>query len=454
MPKADGITVLQEIRKKLTIIDADAEVLEMDIGENEWLQDIKSQTNRLAQLTNSMILLSRMEEQPQVEKIEFPISDLAEEALETFQAFAKTHNKTISGQIEPMLSMTGDEKAIRQLITILLDNAVKYSADGGKIELSLKKQKNAIHLSVFNTVESISREELTHLFFARIMKEHSLFLQAGFVGKDRGWIRKAEFFRCEFENLLRQTVRISDGMISRCVLCSEELFTPFTIPAEQGTSRLSGIPIDSGITEAEGRLQCGCSRRNNREMMQQVRQLIERAIRLLDGLIEFKENLLQEVRACRLFTANYPLLIEHILREAKLYRATLEEIRQGKAACIRNLRNTENFWNQIMMEHAMFIRGLLDPSEEELICTADKFAMDFQKLLEHAKRQECRAADWITEKSLEETKEIKEFKTAGAKGILECKIESIILPLLADHVLREANHYIRILECGYKCQEG
>lgn len=153
-----------ELKTPLTIIDADAEVLEMDIGENEWLHDIKSQTRRLAQLTNSLILLSRMEEQPQVEKIEFPISDLAEETLETFQALAKTNNKTISGQIEPMLSMTGDEKAIRQLITILLDNAVKYSEAGGRIELSLKKQKNTLCLGVFNTAESISREDLTHLF--------------------------------------------------------------------------------------------------------------------------------------------------------------------------------------------------------------------------------------------------------------------------------------------------
>lgn len=289
----------------------------------------------------------------------------------------------------------------------------------------------------------------THLFFARIMKEHSLFLQAGFVGKDRGWIRRADFFRREFENLLRQTVWISGGMISRCVWCSEELFTPFTIPAEQGTSRLSGIPIDSNITEMQRRMQGECSKCNRIEVTRQVHQINERAIRLLDGLIKFKENLLQEVRECRMFTANYPLLIEHILREAKLYRATLEEIRQGKEECFKNLQNTENFWNQIMMEHAMFIRGLLDPSEEELICTADKFAIDFENLLEQARKQDCRATGGITEKSLKETQELKEFKTAGTKGILECKIESIILPLLADHVLREANHYIRILECGY-----
>lgn len=92
----------------------------------------------------------------------------------------------------------------------------------------------------------------------------------------------------------------------------------------------------------------------------------------------------------------------------------------------------------------------MDPSEEELIDTADKFAVDFQKLLEQAKRQDCRGAGGITEKSLQETQKLKAFKTAGTKGILECKIESVILPLLADHVLREANHYIRILECGYE----
>lgn len=58
--------------------------------------------------------------------------------------------------------------------------------------------------------------------------------------------------------------------------------------------------------------------------------------------------------------------------------------------------------------------------------------------------------DALTRKSLEETLKYREFKTAGAEGILDNKIASIILPLLADHVLREANHYIRLLECGDK----
>lgn len=153
-----------ELKTPLTIIDADAEVLEMDIGKNEWLSDIQVQTKRLAQLTNSLIQLSRMEEQPQVEKIEFPLSDVVEEMVETFQALAKTQNKNLSGKIQPMLSMNGDEKAIRQLVTILMDNAVKYSDDGGRIELILEKQNNSIQLSVFNTANCISKENLPHFF--------------------------------------------------------------------------------------------------------------------------------------------------------------------------------------------------------------------------------------------------------------------------------------------------
>lgn len=164
-----------ELKTPLTIIDADAEVLEMDIGENEWLSDIQTQTKRLTELTNNLIQLSRAEEQPQIEKIEFPLSDLAEETLDGFRTLAKTQNKRLSAHIQPMLSMNGDQKAIRQLMSILMDNAVKYSDDGGKIEFTVEKQKNVIRLSVFNTAEYVSKESLPHLFdrFYRADKSRS-----------------------------------------------------------------------------------------------------------------------------------------------------------------------------------------------------------------------------------------------------------------------------------------
>ena len=129
-----------------------------------------------------------------------------------------------------------------------------------------------------------------------------------------------------------------------------------------------------------------------------------------------------------------------------MYRAILMEIIYHRSVSRKKLGNMEDFWNRIMMEHALFIRGLLDPTQEQLIETADQYAKEYKELLQIAKNRDCEAEDKLRERSLEETMRYRQFKTAGTVGILECKISSIILPLLADHVLREANHYIRLLE--------
>ncbi len=154
-----------ELKTPLTIIDADTEILEMDYGENEWLKDIQGQTKRLADLTNALVLLSRMEESQKKEmEVEFLLSDLVEEVFQTFQAPARIQEKKLTGRIVPLLSMKGDEKAIRGLITILLDNALKYSDEKGEITVTLERQKNRVRLTVWNTAEHISKEQITHLF--------------------------------------------------------------------------------------------------------------------------------------------------------------------------------------------------------------------------------------------------------------------------------------------------
>lgn len=170
-----------------------------------------------------------------------------------------------------------------------------------------------------------------------------------------------------------------------------------------------------------------------------------RILQLLDGLIGLKERILRDVLSCKLFTANYPLLIEHIIREAKLYRQYVTMIQNGQDITCEDRKKVELFWNQIMMEHALFIRGLLDPTEEELIVTADNFAKEYKKLLEEARNMTEETMKAVTDKTITETVKYRDFKKAGTEGIVGCEIKSIILPLLADHVLREANHYLRIL---------
>lgn len=281
------------------------------------------------------------------------------------------------------------------------------------------------------------------MFFGRIMKEHALFLLAAFPCGETEWKKEADRYREEFERILEETVFLAEGRVGETVLRSGEVFTEYTENAERQTQQLTGIPINIRITQAEKRLRSGMTGQMNRETMQQVRRLNQRVLRLLNGLISFKERILREVTACRLYTANYPLLIEHILREARWYRQMLTDIERGNVqnGCSRTI---EMFWNQIMMEHAEFIRGLLDPTEGELINTANDFANDFWDLLQKAKEQDCKVSEALARETMQTTEKYRDFKAAGADGILSCKVRSIILPLLADHVLCEANHYLRL----------
>lgn len=292
-----------------------------------------------------------------------------------------------------------------------------------------------------------------HLFFARIMREHAMFLLAGFPAGEEEYRKRADWIREQFEDLLRQTVALANGMVRESVLASGEVVTEFTEMAECQTKKLAGVSIDVEITKAEQCLKAGLPGNINCRTMQQVRRLNQSVLWLLNELIQFKEKILLKVADCNLYTTNYPLLIEHILREAKLYRQILTELERNGTITSQNLKATELFWNQIMMEHAQFIRGLLDPTECELIETADAFAGDYCRLLEEAKNQDCRAMEELTRQTLETTEKYRDFKAAGTEGITGCAIRSVILPLLADHVLREANHYLRILKMTEKHRE-
>lgn len=172
-----------ELKTPLTIIDADAEVLSMELEEeNEWLSDICSQTKRMAVLTNDLLSLSRMDEnREQFTMIEFPISDVISETVQSFQTLAHSKDRNIIADITPMLSYTGDEKSIRQITGILLDNAIKYSKSKD-IVLKLEKKGHNIVLAVKNSSEPLSDMQLKQMFDRFYRTEQSRNSQKGGYG--------------------------------------------------------------------------------------------------------------------------------------------------------------------------------------------------------------------------------------------------------------------------------
>jgi hypothetical protein len=287
-----------------------------------------------------------------------------------------------------------------------------------------------------------------HLFFARIMKEHSFFLEVGFTPRDANFTQQADAFRMEFDGLLGEAISLSNGVVNPDVLQSGEVITPFTLNAEMATIYFTGIQIPTRLTQAEAELMGGGVTSANSRLEQHVSALNQRAINATAALIQFKTNILSNVLSCRMFTFNYPLLITHIIREAELYLQQLRRLQNREEINLeREAYEMEFFWNRQMAEHAKFIRGLLDPTENNLISQADSFGKEFDQLTAEAQAA-MDATDpltRVTDDSIKATEDLRNFKAQGTQGILACQIRSIIIPLLGDHVLREANHYLRLL---------
>lgn len=235
-------------------------------------------------------------------------------------------------------------------------------------------------------------------FWLRIMKEHAYFLGEGFSRRDGKLIQEADKFFHYFDQLLTRAMNLQ-------------------APSEQ-----------------------------------MVRQMNEESIQLVCAFRNFKRNLLIMIINCQIQGFNFPLLVDHIAREAEYFINTLHKLNQGILDPIQDAIISENvFWLRIMMEHSRFISSLLDQSERNLVRTASKFGDDFETLLNQARDVESMLYNKkptypiigkLNKDSENAATELRNFKATGLELIKTCQIKNVIDPLLADHVVREANHFL------------
>ncbi len=154
-----------EIKTPLAIISANADVLELTGGESEWITSIRNQTVRLDKLVRNLLTLSKLDE-GRIELVftDFDLTDAVTEIAGSFRALAETHQKELLLELQPGLRFHGDRDGIHQLISTLLDNAMKYSNFGGRIRVTLSSFKKGIKLEVYNTVDTINCEDLNRYF--------------------------------------------------------------------------------------------------------------------------------------------------------------------------------------------------------------------------------------------------------------------------------------------------
>ena len=153
-----------ELKTPLTLILTNLDIAEAELGKNEWLDDIRSEGHRMAELVNQLVALSRMDEEGQQMNItEVSFGDLVADTVSEFEPLAKDRGKALTASIDKEITCFGDEALLHRLVGILMDNAIKYCDQGGEISVTLHRGRRVV-LTVENTYSAVGEIELHRLF--------------------------------------------------------------------------------------------------------------------------------------------------------------------------------------------------------------------------------------------------------------------------------------------------
>lgn len=153
-----------ELKTPLAVIGANTEIIEMEKGADEWTEGIRAEVGRMKELTEKLVYLATLEEERQLNVTQFDFSETLSQTIRLFEGVVMTQGKTLRADVEEGIMLKGDESLITQLEYILLDNAAKYSDEGGKISVSLRTVGNKTVFSVSNPAKEVGEGDQKILF--------------------------------------------------------------------------------------------------------------------------------------------------------------------------------------------------------------------------------------------------------------------------------------------------
>lgn len=153
-----------ELKTPLTLILSNLDIVESELGKSEWLDDIRSEGERMGLLINQMVTLSRMDEsENQLLSARFDLTNMVTDAVAEFQPLADERGLSLWVKLEPGLQYQGDKELIHRLVAILMDNAVKYCDPDGTIRVELFRRRHPV-LLVENDYAAVDSLQLDRLF--------------------------------------------------------------------------------------------------------------------------------------------------------------------------------------------------------------------------------------------------------------------------------------------------
>lgn len=153
-----------ELKTPLTLILANLDIAQSELGKNEWLEDIRSEGQRMTELVNQLVALSRMDEEKHtLDLTEVALGKMVADTVSEFEPLALGRGKTVGYNIDSQILYRGDEALLRRLMGILMDNAIKYCDADGDIVVTLQQGRRIV-MTVENTYAAVGELELNRLF--------------------------------------------------------------------------------------------------------------------------------------------------------------------------------------------------------------------------------------------------------------------------------------------------
>ena len=153
-----------ELKTPLTLILANLDIAEAELGKNEWLDDMRSEGHRMAELVDQLVALSRMDEEDHPLNLsDVALGQLVYDTVCEFEPLAREREKTLMSNVDRDVTYRGDEALLHRIVGILMDNAIKYCDAGGEINVTLRAGRRII-LTVENTYTAVGETELDRLF--------------------------------------------------------------------------------------------------------------------------------------------------------------------------------------------------------------------------------------------------------------------------------------------------
>ncbi|WP_394522668.1 DUF2935 domain-containing protein [Lacrimispora sp. JR3] len=280
-----------------------------------------------------------------------------------------------------------------------------------------------------------------HLFWLRILKEHAIFIEATMPPPGKSLALAADAYKQNYDQFLKTAVSLSNGVIPFDVINSGQYYTQYTEEAERLAERYTGIRINTDITLSEYDIEpLSVPFRVTGTMEQEISLLNQNILSMTDSFVQFQSQLLNNRSSCGIFTMMYTGDLLHILLEAKRYQMILSALEQRDENAIENYKT---FWTQNMADHAKVMRGQFDPTENAYFNRANMFANLFDTL----SQEEMNPATFPSDTTLlKDTSDIRDFKADTTEALISCKVQAIMLSLYTDHLLREANHFLFLLQ--------